>query len=112
MKHFLAVFTCFPVGGLFGQPTFPVNETAMFPVSCTAKVMLDLHFFLCFFYMLWAVVIACNNMQCKRGYKYTCNQFTVIDVIQGMPIHGTGGPQGNKLTQSKTVSPTGKKFAV
>ena len=36
---------CFPVDGLFGQQTFHVNETAMFPVSCTAKVMLDLHFF-------------------------------------------------------------------
>ena len=29
-----------------------------------------------------------------------------------MPIHDTGGPQGNKLTQSKTVLPTGKTFAV
>ena len=62
--------------------------------------------------MLWAVVITCKNVQCKQGYKYTCNQFTVIAVIQGMPIHGTGGPQGNKLTQSKTVLPTGKTFAV
>ena len=43
VKQFLNVSACFPVDGLFGQRTFPVNETAMFPVSCTVKVMLDLH---------------------------------------------------------------------
>ena len=62
VKHFFAVLNCFPVDGLFGQQASPVNETAMFPVSCTVKVMLDLHLFFCFFYKHLAVFIARKNM--------------------------------------------------
>ena len=32
--------------------------------------------------------------------------------LQGMTVGGTGGLQGNKWTQGKTVSPTGNMFAV
>ena len=95
----------------FNQP-MSVVWTWLLHVTFTSVSLLMLHFFVYSNDMFWSNLKTCSTLYCKQGFLPTCKRNTAFDRIHGFPINDTGGLQGNRCSQPKTVTQTGKTFAV